>query len=182
MTFEEGLSTITNSFMEMLIWAEHLFGKRDTNWTFIGVEFREDGPYIMYYPNNNISIVLMSNCSNFFPSHPQLYYQLAHETCHLLYPTGKADANLLNEGISTYFSKIYQEKKYPNSSYAIDNISKSKYFESYQLVEKLLAFDKDAIKKIRQLNPSISNITEKELLSLKFNLSENEIKKLVSKF
>lgn len=182
MTFELGNITLTYKFMEMLNWAEELFGKRLENWTYIGIEFRQDGPYINYYPNNKVSIVLSSGCSNTFPIHPQLYYQLSHETCHLLYPTGKKDANNLNEGISTYFSKIFIEKEYPGNNYAMDNIKKSKYYEPFLLVEKLLREDKDAVKKIREINSNISSLTFEELNTLNFNLTEVEMKKLVEKF
>ena len=182
MTFEEGINTITHSFMEMLNMAEELFGNRDKNWTFIGVEFSGCVPCIMYYPNNKISIVLSKDCSKEFPNCPQLYYQLAHEICHLLYPTEKSDATVLIEGISVFFSKKYQEKIYPESTYAIDDISKSKYYEAYQLVEKLLTIDKDAVKKIRQKGFEITNITESELKSMDFGLNDEEIKKIISKF
>ncbi|GEP49953.1 hypothetical protein FNO01nite_06250 [Flavobacterium noncentrifugens] len=97
----------------MLHLAEDMFGERDKNWTY-WFRIYDDGPYIMYYPNNRISIVLSTNCSQFIPNSPQPYYQLAHEVCHILYPTGKKDANILNEGISTYFSKLYQEKLFPD--------------------------------------------------------------------
>lgn len=182
MTFEQAVNLLTNKFMEMLNWAEQLFGQRDKEWTFIGIEFRDNGPYIFYYPGKRISIVLSTNCSGYFPNSPQLYYQLAHETCHLLYPTGKNDANVLNEGISTYFSKLFQEKEYPNLTYAIDDIKQTKYYEPYLLVEKLLKSDNDAVKKIREISPNISSVTEEQLLSLNFNLEPDEIKKLVSKF
>ena len=179
MTFEEGINEITSTFMDILNEAESYFGERDKSWTFTGIEFREDGPYIMYYPNKTISIVLSSNSSNNFI---QLYYQLAHETCHLLYPTGKADANNLNEGISTIFSKIYQEKKYPSSTFAFDCIKKSKYFEAYSLVEELLSFDSEIIKKIRAINPNISYVTKDDLRKLGFNLRDELIDKLVQRF
>lgn len=182
MTFEQRTNTITYAFLEMLNYAEELFGKKITEWTFVGIEFRSDGPHVRYYSEKKISIVLSSNCSNFSPIPLQLFYQLAHETCHLLYPTGKPDANVLNEGISTYFSKIYHERRFPGSTYAIDCIKNSKYYEAFQLVEKLISNDNEVIKKIRQINPMISYVSEEELLNLNLNLSKKEISKLVSKF
>jgi len=182
MTFEEGINKLTYAFLEILDLAENYFGNRDKNWTFIGLEFFENGPYIKYYPNNRISIVLSKDCSRTFPDCPQLYFQLAHETCHLLYPTGKADANILIEGISTYFSKIYQEMKYPNSTYAIDSIKKSKYFEAYQIIEKLLINDPYVIRNIRQKGIDLTNISENELKCLDIGLNDEEIKILTDKF
>ena len=182
MTFEEGITHLTQIFQDILKTAEEMFGERDKSWTYIGLEFYDDGPYIMYYPNKKISIVLSKDCSKLIPGHPQLYYQFSHEVCHLLYPTGKKDANVLNEGISTYFSKVYLDKLFPNNNYAIENIKKSRYFRPYTLVEKMLSLDPDSIKKIRDINPNISYVTKEEILSLNFALKETEIEELVEKF
>ncbi len=182
MELEQRLTLLTHKFMEMINEAEYLFGEREKQWYFVGIEFKEDGPYIMYYPNHKISIVLSNGCSHNFVAFPQLYYQLSHETCHLLYPTGKADANVLNEGISTYFSKIFLEKEFPNSKYAIEEIQKSSYFEAYSLVEKLINYDSDAIKKIRKISPNISEVSKDQLLSLELGLEIHEIEKLIEKF
>jgi len=178
MTFEEATNYITHSFLEIFNMAEDYFGKAEKEWSFIGIEFKDDGPYIMYYPNNKISIVLSTGCSNNFQ---QLFFQLSHETCHLLYPTGKKDANILNEGIAVCFSVVYDRYKFKNSTYAINALT-DKYREAYNLVSKLLAIDKDAIKKIRSVYSNISNISKDELMSFNFNLDEIETEKLVSKF
>jgi hypothetical protein len=182
MTFEQGVSHLTTTFNIMLYKAEEMFGERDKSWTFIGIDFQEDGPYVMYYPKNRLSIVLSTNCSYLIPSNPQLYYQLSHEICHLLYPSGKKDANVLNEGISTYFSEVYLNILFPSNKYAPENILKSKYFRAYTLVKKLLTFDPEAIKKIRAKNPSISYVTKKEIECFNFGLTGEEIEELVSKF
>lgn len=182
MTFEEAITHLTQNFQNMLNKAEEMFGERDKSWTFIGIEFYNDGPYIMYYQNKRISIVLSKDCSKLIPEFPQLYYQLSHEVCHLLYPTGKKDANVLNEGISTYFSKVYLDILFPNNDYAIENIKKSIYFRAYILVEKLLSLDPDSIKKIRAINPNISYVTKEEISSLNFELNDEEIDELITKF
>ena len=49
--------------------AEELFGDRDKKWTFIGIEFRESVPCIMYYPldlfNNQLSNpIIIYNTTN----------------------------------------------------------------------------------------------------------------------
>lgn len=182
MTFEEATTHITHAFMEMLNLAESMFGDRDKNWTFIGIEYEDNGPFIRYYPQNKISIVLSSNCSEFIPHYPQLYYQLSHEVCHLLYPTGSANANVLNEGISTYFSRVYIEKRFPGNDYALRCISKSKYYRPYTLVEELMEINPNAIKEIRKICPRISDVTKQQLNSLNLGLSESKIEELVQKF
>ncbi len=183
MTFEQAVSAITRTFVKMLNKAEDLFGERNKEWTFVGIEFRDGGPYILFYPSHKkVAIILSVNSSALFPNHEQLYFQLAHETYHLICPTGTSEANLLEEGAAAYFSKYYLELLFPNSTYAIEAIRESAYLESYELVEKLLSSDQEAFKKIRQINPIISYVTEEELKSLGFDLSEEEIKRLVSKF
>lgn len=179
---EDDNNFLAQTFKEMLEMAESMFGSKDNSWTFIGFEYRSDGPYICYYPFKNISIVLSSECEKPPLFLPQLFYQLSHEVCHLLYPTGKQDANLLVEGISTYFSRLYLDHKYPNNTYAIRNISNSKYFEAYKLVNKLLTIDSDAIKKIRAINPAISYLSKEEFLSLNIALEEAEIDRLLDRF
>lgn len=178
MTFEEGTTEITRSLLLMLNHAEALFGEREKEMTFVGIEFRDDGPYINYY-RDKVSIVLSNNCSSNFV---QLYFQLSHEVCHFLYPTGKYDANVLNEGVSTYFSRIWVDKVFPNSTYAIDSIKRSKYYDAYLLVEKLMGIDENSIKKIREINPYLSYVTKEEFLSLGFDLEDSEVHKLLEKF
>ena len=41
------INGITYDFMSMLNYAEELFGEWNKEWTFIGIEFRENGPYIL---------------------------------------------------------------------------------------------------------------------------------------
>src|SRR5437879_7010897 len=42
-------------------------------------------------------------------------YQLAHESVHLLAPTGGRNANVLEEGLATYFSELYLHDTFATS-------------------------------------------------------------------
>lgn len=155
MPIEDYIVNLTSNFRTMLKEAEQIFGSRNMDWSFLGLEFREDGPYINYYPNQTYSIVLSSGC---LACYEQAIYQLSHEVCHTLYLTGKADANVLNEGVSTYFSAYYHGIKFFGSDYATRSISKSRYFEAYNLVTELLNNDHLAIIKLRKVNCQLSYI------------------------
>lgn len=101
MNTSEVISNSTYLFMDALSLAEQLFGERDKSWTYIGLEFRDSNPHIRYYGDKKISIVLSNECIR---SPIQFAFQLSHEVCHLLYPTGKRTTNNLEEGVSAYFS------------------------------------------------------------------------------
>ena len=49
-------------------------------------------------------------------------------------------------------------------------------------MEKLLSLDPDSIKKIRAINPNISYVTKEEISSLNFELNDEEIDELITKF
>ncbi|UOE49356.1 hypothetical protein MTO98_33725 [Mucilaginibacter sp. SMC90] len=179
MTNDEIITNTTSWFLDALNYAECMFGARDKEWTYVGLEFRDNGPYIYYYPNKRISIVLSTGCIN-YPL--QFIYQLSHEVCHLLYPTGKADANNLNEGISTFFSKIYQEKHFPESVYAIENIVKSRYFNAYNIINQIMVDDPRFVFRLREINDDISNITFDQIKEANVDIADETIFYLLKKF
>ena len=166
-TFEEGMTTISLLFKEMLNMAEEQFGKSNFGWFFTGIEFKNDYPHILYY-DDKFTIVLSTGCFHIpylADNFQQLCYQLSHEVCHSLYLAGsKEKSNVLNEGISAYFSIVYDKHRYKNSTYAIDCNKKSIYYDAYKLVDKLLSSDRDAIKKIRKIKPIISTVSIDNLI------------------
>lgn len=171
--------TESQQLLDILMIAEKLFWERNKEWTFIWIEYKLNWPYIMYYPNKSVSIVLTPSTKDF---HPQFIYQLSHEVCHLLYPTWEADANVLNEWISTYFSEYYEDLRYKKYDYAFKNIIKSPYYGAYLLFKKIFNLDKDIVKKIRKINPNISEITFKEIKKLWLNIEDDVLEQLIKKF
>lgn len=159
---------------------EDKFGKRDKDYTLLGIEFSVDGPQI-WYPGNckNIIIQLGTECLT-GGNENRAYYQLAHECVHLLSPTGMMKSNFLEEGLATYYSKYYM-KEYMGEDFW--HASDAKYQKASDLVEKLIAAKPGIIKELRETESNISNIT-KELLKSKASdiLSEEEIDILVSSF
>ena len=167
---------------EMLTEAESMFGERDKTWTFLGVEFKPNGPSIIYYPNNQVSICLSDSVAEINPYNQQFIFQLSHEVCHLLFPTGRTVANNLEEGLATWFSKFFTDKFDSDKNYAINSIKNSNYYDVYLLAENLIKEDIEAIKKMRQLNNTISDLTEKEIRSLNLNLSDFVITEMITPF
>ena len=97
---------------DMLTIAEHMFGPRDLSYIIVGIEFVDDGPYI-WYPlvpgkkdNTDIIIRLSSPAAQ---NMAQAYFQMAHETVHLLSPSRGQNATNLEEGVACFFSVYYME-------------------------------------------------------------------------
>lgn len=182
-SFEQGVTHLTFVFQDMLTMAESMFGKRDPSWTYIGLEFGNfDVPHVRYYPDNRISIALTKNCSKLIPYHPQMYFQMAHEVCHVLYPSGTPYANILEEGVSAYFSKVYVDAVFPGNNYAKENIVASKYFRAFSLVDRLMRHDPNSILKIRNVEQKLSLVTKDQLLSLNFEITEAQAEELAHDF
>ena len=94
---------------DMLTIAEHMFAPRDPSYTIVGIEFVNDGPYI-WYPlshgskqNKDIIIRLSSPAAQ---NIVQACFQLAHETVHLLSPSGGQNSTNLEEGVACFFRSI----------------------------------------------------------------------------
>ena len=93
------------------------------------------------------------------------YYELAHECIHLLAPTGKRDANFLEEGLAVYFSRWYTHYIFGEGWWMSDEFTNSAYARAFTLVEQLLNLDADMIKKFREVQPVISRITAEQMLN-----------------
>jgi hypothetical protein len=108
----------------------------------------------IWFPGNcrNIVIQLQAGCANDIP---QACYRLAQECIHLLSPTGDSHANYLEEGVSIVFAERYVADSFGFHMAA----ATPKYNEAAQLVEALLALENKAVRKVRVIQPSFSQIT-----------------------
>ena len=147
----------------MLLFAEEKFGPRDTSWTLLGIDFAPDGGKT-WTPGNgrHIIIHLSMDC---LADRQDAYCQLAHECIHLLSPTGKADANVLEEGLAVYFEQWYMHHVFGEGWWS-GQMTVANYANAYTLATQLLALDADIIKKIRQSQPVIALITAEQILEL----------------
>ncbi|MBI1676304.1 hypothetical protein [Shewanella sp. DW31] len=155
---------------------EGLYGERDKSWTFVGIEFERNGPQ-NWFPGNcgNIAIQLNVNALN---NEVLAHYQLAHEVVHLLAPDGKREAPVIEEGLATLYSEDYIAREYQASGYT----NMASYVDAAKNVRDLLAFDKEAIKKLRAIQPSFKKMTQDTFRSASLNYPQDKIMNLIASF
>lgn len=154
--------------------AEEEFGPICSDWEYVGVEINNKGPHLRYYPNEGfVSISLSEKVQD---DEVELHFQLAHEVCHLLYPTmnlnGESEAtSVLNEGVSTYFS-ILAVEQFGRANEIIENLREynSNYYEALVLTCQMLKADPKAILKLRAIQPKLNKIERHD-----FELSDVKI-------
>jgi hypothetical protein len=146
--------TLATRLGQLLRSAEQQFGTRDTSYTPLGFEFVADGPRT-WYPHNcrHVVIQLGSICAT---DTVRACYQLAHESIHLLSPTGVPNSsNILEEGLATVFSY-----RYVRDTFGLDwsHSGDARYDSAAAAVEKLLAIDPASIAQLRTHQQVISLI------------------------
>lgn len=169
--------TLPSLLGDMLQLAQEWFGERDREWTILGVEFCGDHPRV-WCPGNRRDIVVQVavRCMD----EPQrAAYQLAHECVHLIAPIGCKDSSVLEEGLATWFAQYYMAERIGNPNWRSTMYS---YTVAQEKAEKLLALDKDAIKKLRAEIPQISYFTKDLLLKHYPELGEPLAAELTSRF
>ena len=155
--------TLASQLGNMLRLAEQRFGPRDRSYTFVGIEFVNGVPQI-WFPGNcqHVAIQLGLPCMN---EPDRACFQLAHETIHLLSPTGSNDPNVLEEGLAAHFQSWYMKNHYPPdwpmSCVDWNTLACKSYEKARALVHELLKFGDDIIKKLRVAEPTLSRITAK---------------------
>lgn len=169
--------TLTTYALKYLIEAELMFGPRTSEYEYVGVELNESGPPRVWYPHNKYIIIQVtpSTANNT----TQAIFQIAHEVIHVLSPNGRATTNNLEEGLASYFSKMVTERDTGDTSYALNSLQLSKYLKPLELVENLLAIDPDSIKKLRVIQPKLSDITTKDFLDAGLQVPRDLIDELL---
>lgn len=175
--------------VELIARAEEMFGPATSKWRYEGVIFQDHPPHLYYWPESGLIQISLSFKA--VRDNVQRDFQLAHEVCHLLYPSmdvgnpGKPETNVINEGISTYFSMLiigdYGEDVVNAAISSLASHS-SRYLFALKEVIALLQTDKDAVKKIRQIQPMINEVTESELRVSGISLSDEAFVSLAEKF
>ena len=169
--------TLASLLGNMLNMAEELFGQRDYSYTILGIEIGPDIPKI-WYPGNRKHIIIQfdsSAATNMY----QACYQMAHETVHLLAPTGADDANNFEEGVACYFAAYYMKRQLNEPTW-MPNLPS--YKRALQLVAPRLDEDIYCVRRLRNSQPSFSEMS-KENISIEFpNLSSDDVTFLTFKF
>ena len=184
------LATANARATELIALAESRFGQMCSLWEYRGVIFRDHPPHLYYSPDD--ASVQISLSFKSIDDDLQRDFQLAHEVCHLLYPSVdparpvNARTIVINEGISTYFSVVVVAA-FHGAEAALAVLQglaehSAKYFCAFQLVSALMNKDDEAIKKIRAVQPMINSVTQSDLLATDITLPDETIKALVATF
>lgn len=161
--------TLTTRFGEIITTAQEKYGKRNFDYTILGVEFRHNGPYNwhMELGDKLVVIVLSNNCLS---NKDRALYQLAHEAVHCLAPIRVEDCTVLEEGTATVFQEWYSKRMSRIPFHA----GQDNYKSARDKVQELLDVDEDIIKKLRKdTGKSFSKIKPKEIIKM----SDGKIKK-----
>ena len=165
-------------FRNMLPMAEDLFGPRDSSYTIHGIEFVSDGPYIWYPIKGQQDIIIRLG---FLAAKDLSFacYQMAHETIHLLAPTGGQNANNFEEGVACYFAAYYMKNLLNQPDWRPDLPS---YKRALKRVAPLLDADIDCVQRLRKQEPSFSKMGNRQMSTAFPNLTPNNVDFLISKF
>lgn len=170
-------ATLASRFCGLLMAAETHFGERDRTYTFVGVDFASDGPYIWYPGAAKYVAIRLSLNGLKVPM--AAYFEIAHEAIHLLSPSGGRSPNALEEGLAGYFARQYMSQLYgtewPPSDFP-------RYAQAEGLVEDLLKIDPEAIKKLRERQPAMHKIGSDLILSLYPEVGEDTAQRLAARF
>lgn len=176
--------TLASQLGHMLRLAESRFGARDRSYTVLGVEFIDGVPQC-WFPGNCCHVVVQLSIPC-LQEPDRACFQLAHETIHLLSPTGGRNANVLEEGLAAHFQTWYMANYYPTDwpRLGIDwnMLECDSYVEAKRLVEQLLDLDPDVIKRLRVEQPTLSRITAAAIANACPQLTPDVVAALADRF
>lgn len=151
--------TLASVLGDMLQLAQAMFGERDRAFTLLGVEFCGDHPRV-WCPGNrgDMIIQLAERCLD---EPDRACYQMAHECIHLLGPQGCSSATVLEEGLATWFAQFYMAERMGKPTWHSALYS---YTDAQRQYETLHALDANAIRTLREVQPTFNLFTAELLL------------------
>jgi hypothetical protein len=175
--------TLTTYFGKMLSEAEELYGRRDMDWTPIGVEFfAGDVPRICVFPGGRKHVLIRLTLAALNDLDEALW-QLAHETVHVLGPV-EGNTNNLEEGVATHFALSvppYDTSRVTLFRQSVEQTA-SPYRSPLRDYEALLQIDSGVIKKLRKQQPYLSLVTAKQILDVLPSCDPTLAVRLVDRF
>lgn len=168
--------TLTTRLGDMIAEVEKRYGQRDQSWTVLGIEFSPKGPQI-WYPGNRKHVAIQL-APNALQDTVLACYQLAHESVHLLAPTGRKAAPVIEEGLATVFSEDYVQQKF----YRTGLTNMRSYIEAAALVRELLLIAPDAIPRLRSIQPAFTEMKNTTFVEAGLAVSESLVTRLLSPF
>ena len=160
--------------LELLAWAEQLYGPRTPSYRLCKPQFHDKGPQTRFTCDGR------GVCAELGPKARRDWafavFQLAHETVHLLDPVVRGKANNLEEGVAVAFSFYVQPR------YEIDiQTSEEPYVRAHALVSTLPGGHL-ATGRIRREVGRLSAVTAENLLGLFPDLAPDIASALTCKF
>ncbi len=175
---------------DLLIWAEELFGERDTSWNLVPQPmFGNRNPHIFYPDPASLKLVMIKLGRGAREKWTKVLFQLAHEVIHLLNPNrpdpGECPVtSYLEEGVACAFSSYVQRMcGITGIDFVRDDLPA--YVYAHRLVKRLPKGNIAAAKRIRREMPpgtSLSAVTTKHLLQIFPNLDMEHADALASMF
>ncbi|MRS02600.1 hypothetical protein EG832_05150 [bacterium] len=152
---------INKAVYDLIKEAEEKFGPRDNSYELLKVEFMEIGGPKILISGKQAIIYLSKKASLDFADACQ---ECAHEVVHLLGPQSDSSngPTFLEEGVATYFQAHIYSKFGRGYQTASDD-----YDAAWTYAAALLNFDnEEAIKKLREFRPVLSEITKEDILEI----------------
>ncbi len=186
---EELISYFENRVKVYLATLEKIFGPRDSRFEFGGVWYSDDDPHI-WFPHGfhfrggcQVDISISKEAWE-KPPHDQGAWQLAHECVHLLDPVSCEKANVLEEGLATWFQcdRHYHDEIVQNYISTIKDADLKEYREAKDLVCKYGSSLRKAVKTLRLKGKRISDIDTHDLGRVYPDSSARDRERLCSLF
>lgn len=180
--------TLEELLQKLIDDAKSMFGAAINDWQFAGIEFRGGPPSILYYQDEGVvTIGLSEHVRN---DNLQLIFQLSHEVCHLLHPSQEYPSLhqnktiVLNEGISTYFSVLKLDEFYNIKDKVVESLRNDNdgYFHAYNYTERLIDLYPDSIKRLREGCPRIDRLIPSDFANANISISEELMNNLLMPF
>ena len=175
-------SELISRLIDMVHIAKKLFGPRDCYYTIVGIEFGRKNPGIQYPIKNHPHIIIRLSAQ----AATCMWWarcNLAHETVHLLAPTGCNNPTNLEEGVACYFADYYMQEILSQPPFPLGE-NDSHYKCALKAVKPLFDKDKCFVRKLRKRQPSFQGITKEDIIKQfpELESKDEDLNFLISKF
>ena len=165
----------------MLELAEDLFGRRDRWYRCVGIEFHDANPQLRYLsrPNGDGVNIIIRLSQSAAKNMSQTCFEMAHETVHLLAPTGSQNATNLQEGVACFFSMYYMKTILNEPKWCYTKESQRRVLE---LVTPQLEENRYCIKELRRRQRWFQRMRKEDIREVIPKLTEEDVCFLTSEF
>lgn len=139
---------LRSHLINMLELAEDLFGWRDCWYRCVGIEFHGADSKLRYLsrPERDGVNIIIRLSQSAIRNMSQACFEMAHETVHLLAPTGSQNATNLQEGLACFFSVYYMKTILNEPKWCYTKENQRRMLE---LITPRLEEDRYCIKRLR---------------------------------